>query len=316
MNIKYEEINYSTFGKCLKITSKLAEVIVTLEVGPRIISYRLLDGENIFFEDTQRLLYLNTVEMDEIFYKGATWYGLGGHRLWRSPESYSTYYPEEHPIKYDVTNDVFTFIQPVQEENEVELSIVLQFLNESDLKFEGTITNKSKDKKQIASWSLSMCKGPGLEIVKLPNNETGFLPQRSYSLWGFGAKNKDPRAFYGNDYFALRMELGNMNAYKVGMMINEGKILYLSGKNAYVKRFNRLDNEIYPDNNVNYETYTKHLFMELETLSPLKELQPNESVTQTEVWSLYKLVDKIPTSFDEQELGRLFEKYANKKGSI
>ena len=156
-----------------------------------------------------------------------------------------------------------------------------------------------------------MCKGPGLEIVKLPDNESGFNPQRYYSFWDFGAKNNDPRAYYGDKYFALRMEPGNLSPFKVGRKVNEGTLVYLTEDLAYVKKFDRLDDLPYPDNNVNYETYTKDLFMELETLSPLTELEPEQSVTQTEIWELIKFEDSIPTENNEIEFDRLFKKYAN-----
>lgn len=310
-NLTHTEINYKNFGKCLKITSPEAEVIVTLEIGPRIISYKLLNGENIFWEDIDRQSSLNNKNTDKMFFKGATWYGLGGHRLWRSPESFSTYFPENNSVEFQEKDGIYRFIQETQKYNDVQLTLTLSFLNETEIGFEGTITNKSEVVKTCASWSISMCEGPGLEIVKLPNDETGFNPQRVYSLWGFGAKNNDPRAYYGENYFALRMEPGNQDAYKVGMRVNAGKVLYLTGKNAFVKKFDLIENKQYPDNNVNYETYTKGLFMELEILSPLKNLSPNESVTHKEVWSLLKLEDKIPADFDEQELKRLFEKYTS-----
>ncbi|MBI9009977.1 MAG: hypothetical protein JEZ05_08090 [Tenericutes bacterium] len=310
MKIKQEEINYKNYGKCLKITSESAELIVTLDLGPRVISYRLLEGENIFSQDIEREQFLNTSEMDKIFYKGATWWGLGGHRLWRSPESYSTYYPDENPCEYKRTDDTFVFIQEKQIYNDIQLSIELSFVNEKDVKFVGTITNKSSINKTLSSWSLSMCKGPGLEIVKLPNDESGFNPQRYYSFWSFGAKNNDPRAYYGAEYFALRMEPGNQSPFKVGMRVNEGKILYLTEDIAYTKYFDRIEGLNYPDNNVNYETYTKDLFMELETLSPLTEILPNQSVSQTEIWSLQKFEDVIPSVNDEKEFDRLFKKYA------
>lgn len=313
MNIKQEEVNYKNFGKCLKITNNRVELVVTLDCGPRIISYRLINGENIFFEDTERLSFLNNSEMDKIFYKGATWHGLGGHRLWRAPETFNTYYPDNNPVEYKTEGSSYIFYQEKQEKNGIQLSIKLSFISETEIQFEGTVTNNSNEEKTLSSWSLSMCKGPGFEIVKLPDDETGFKPQRYYSFWGFGAKNNDPRAYYGDKYFALKMEPGNQKPFKVGMKVTDGKILYLTEDTAYIKKFERLDNCSYPDNNVNYETYTKDLFMELETLSPLTKLKPKDSVTQTEIWDLVKFEDEIPTEFDEEELDKLYEKYANKK---
>lgn len=309
MNINYKEISYLTFGNCLEISTDEIELIVTLDIGPRVISYKRHNGKNVFYQDPDKTFFVSNEETDSYFYKGAKWYGYGGHRLWRAPESYTTYYPDNEKVDYEVKDNTFRFLSKKQIYNEVEMEIILTIKESNLVEFEGVIHNKSNIDKQFSSWSLSMVKGPGLEIVKLPIDETGFTPQRIYTFWGFGAKSNDPRAFYGSDYFALKMEPGNTEPIKVGMRVIDNKIIYLSETNVFVKGFNRIDNEIYPDNNVNYETYTKDLFLELETLSPLKNVAPNQSISQKETWKLIELTDKIPNDFNEEVLDKLYKKY-------
>lgn len=312
MKVNYKEINYKKFGRCLKVFTSKLEAIVTLELGPRIISFKRIDGENIFWQDINEELFVNSETQDEAFFKGATWNAYGGHRLWVSPETYLTYYPDNNKVEYVIEDNSFTFIQEQQKHNELQLSINLRFLNEETLKFTGSVKNLSKTEKTLSAWSLSMCKGPGLEIVKLPEDDRLFTPQRYYSLWSFGASNNDPRAFYGDKFFSLRMEPKNPLAYKVGMRVNSGKILYLTGEDAFVKSIDRDDSKLYPDNNVNYETYTKDLFMELEVLSPLKTIKEDESQNIEEIWNIYKLEDKIPEENDEIKYDYLFNKYTKK----
>ena len=48
------ELNYKNFGKCVKLDNGMASIIVTVDVGPRIISYCLDGHENMLLEDVDR----------------------------------------------------------------------------------------------------------------------------------------------------------------------------------------------------------------------------------------------------------------------
>ena len=53
MAVKMEERQYPPFGKCLALSNESAELLVSLDFGPRILSYRLADGENILQPDAE-----------------------------------------------------------------------------------------------------------------------------------------------------------------------------------------------------------------------------------------------------------------------
>ncbi|MBD9061208.1 MAG: hypothetical protein EGR45_04205, partial [Ruminococcaceae bacterium] len=82
------ELNYKNFGKCVKLDNGTASIIVTVDVGPRIISYCLDGHENMLLEDVDREFKDDSPELREYFGEDKTWYIYGGHRLWSSPESY------------------------------------------------------------------------------------------------------------------------------------------------------------------------------------------------------------------------------------
>ena len=44
----------------------------------------------------------------------------------------------------------------------------------------------------------------------------------------------------------------------------------------------------YPDNNVSFETFMCDHMVEVESLSPLYEVAPNQTVSHTELWRLTK----------------------------
>ena len=72
---------YSSFAgweKNLKLSNSFAEVIVTLDVGPRIISYRPAKGRTVF-----KLVNDQAGKSGE-----EEWKIRGGHRLWTAPEDF------------------------------------------------------------------------------------------------------------------------------------------------------------------------------------------------------------------------------------
>jgi hypothetical protein len=57
----------------------------------------------------------------------------------------------------------------------------------------------------------------------------------------------------------------------------------------FTKRFEFRENAVYPDMNSNTELYTAGDFVEVETLSPLKTVTPNESIEHVEYWELEEI---------------------------
>jgi len=71
-----DNIPYGGWKNNLRVSNGDAELIATLDVGPRIISYRLMDGKNVFKEYP-----------DQLGHSGESdWMIRGGHRLWAGPE--------------------------------------------------------------------------------------------------------------------------------------------------------------------------------------------------------------------------------------
>src|SRR5262249_61656177 len=70
-----EKTDYQGWKNNLRLANGDVELIVTLDVGPRIISYRLADGKNVFKEYVRQLG--KSGEKD--------WQIRGGHRAWVGP---------------------------------------------------------------------------------------------------------------------------------------------------------------------------------------------------------------------------------------
>ena len=83
MAITHEIIeSYENYGRCVKISNRIIEAYVTIDVGPRIIRFAHCNGDNIFYNDIERKSNRSGEKYDEYYYESATWYIYGGHRLW------------------------------------------------------------------------------------------------------------------------------------------------------------------------------------------------------------------------------------------
>ena len=87
-----EVISFQGWAKNLRVSNGTAELIITLEVGPRILSYTEAGG-------------LNPLKIydDQVGTIGdAIWRNRGGHRLWLAPETRDvTYFPDNAPVAWE-----------------------------------------------------------------------------------------------------------------------------------------------------------------------------------------------------------------------
>lgn len=280
-----KEIRYKNYGRCLSIANGQAELIVTLDLGPRIISYRLFSGENVFWEDLERRLHQKGELMDKTFGAGSVWYLYGGHRLWTSPEYPTTYNPDNGPVEYTPTENGAVFsagIQPV---------LGLRFSMEVSLDGEGSgvrllhrIRNESDKPVELAPWALTVLAPGGVELLAMNTEDTGFLPNRRMTLWPY-TRLTDPRLCLMDRYITLNSEKGAPSPIKLGLDLKKGWAAYLNKGTLFVKRFTHIDGD-YPDGGCSFETYTNSDFLECETLGVLSRLAKGDTAEHEERWSL------------------------------
>ncbi len=99
----------------------------------------------------------------------------------------------------------------------------------------------------------------------------------------------------------LRQDVTMAAAQKVGLMTPEGWIAYAHADHLLIKRVAYLPDACYSDLGCCLETYTNADFLEVETLGPLVDLEPEASVDHTEVWFLF---DRVPMPTSEADVDR------------
>ena len=98
----------------LVLANNEVELLITLDVGPRIISYRHQGGLNVF----------KTFD-DQLGRSGeADWQIRGGHRLWIAPETTSSYFPDNQPVSFTLMDENHVCLRtPAEAESGIEKEI-------------------------------------------------------------------------------------------------------------------------------------------------------------------------------------------------
>jgi len=289
MNFNVRYIEYKNFGKCLAVDNGHIELYIMLDFGPRIIRFARANSDenaNMFFENGDRTVFHNDAKMDSAYGENSNWYIYGGHRLWISPEySPETYYPDNDPVQHFISDsNVIRLVPPVQRVNNLQFEIEIEFTADDDVKLTHKCTNCGDAVKNFSLWALSVMAPQTYEILPMPSNDMEFLWNRRMMLWPYTDMG-DSRVHWGKKYIGLQQDPNAVCPFKIG--INYTGVVYaFNHGNMFVKRTTVYENAVYPDCNVAFETYTNSNFLELETLSPLFDAAPNNTVAHTEHWSL------------------------------
>ncbi len=288
--VTVEKVEYRGWKNNLKIANGDAELIVTLDVGPRVISYRLADGKNVF------------KNYDEMMGKSgeSSWMIRGGHRLWAAPEDTTrTYALDNGPVSYKELGLGHVRFTPAPESAfglQKELDITLAPTG-SQVVVAHAITNVGKTETQLAVWSLSVMAPGGMEVIPLPpkrphpgdaknaRSAADFAPDLFLSVWPF-LDFKDPRWSFGSKFITLTQD-ATKGATKLGVAHKTGGVGYLNDGTLFVKRFGFTEGRHYPDHGVNFETFTNQDMLEMESLGPLTTLATGQSTGHVERWELF-----------------------------
>lgn len=293
---KVEKAEYKGWKNNVKLSNGTVELIATLDVGPRIIRYAPVGGDNVLKEYEDQLG--KSGESD--------WQIRGGHRLWHAPEHPKrTYFPDNARVELkELGGGAVRLIAPPETPYGVQKEI--------DLKLESTgskvtLTHRIKNigawPVELAPWSLTVMAPGGTEIIPLPKKVAhgeSLLPAQSLVLWSY-TDLKDPRFALGTKYITVRQDAKGQ-ATKIGVWHSEGWVAYLRAGLLFVKRFERQAGQHYPDFGCNFETFTNEDMLEVESLGPMISLAPGSSVEHREVWELHKGVAAIS---DEASIDRV-----------
>ncbi len=292
MNIREIE-NYKEFGKVVVLENKVIEAYVTVDVGPRIIRFGFIGGQNLMQDDRTLLGSLTDKKFEDYFGEGKAWENLGGHRIWLSPESYpETYYPDLDPVEYRIEPDgkTVSFYPPFETENSVFKELVLTLPEEEEATMLVTMrtTNVGLKPLRFSLWGLTVSAQNGTAIIPMNTDDTGLLSNRTIVAWPY-TNLGDARVKWMNKYVTLRQDPNGDGPFKLGFDLKGGKVHYLLNDEVFTKyHMTHHPDATYPDNGCSFEIYTNPNFIEIESLSPLCDVAPGSRSELTELWKLQK----------------------------
>ncbi len=297
--IKIYEAAYAGWQKCLFIENEVVQLVVTLEVGPRIIRYALQGEENMFRE--------NPTEIGTT--GGDSWKMYGGHRLWHAPEVMPrTYINDNFPVKYSVDGNSVTVTPEKEDYSRTQKEMVITLSeNSSKVTIEHRITNLNAWDVDLAVWCLTVCDNGGLEVLGEPEHFQQLLPNRRVSLWPYSRMN-DHRVYWGENYITLNSDpTFTDHPFKMGIDNHLGWAAVFNKGCVFIKRYPVEPEVEYPDFGVSFETYICDYMTECETLSPMMHLTPGSTGIHVEEWELFK--EERPDAKDEAAIKKIMDKY-------
>jgi hypothetical protein len=300
--VTVEKIDFKGWPNSYRMTNGELELVVTGDVGPRVIRLGFVGGQNVFKEHA-----------GEIGTSGEpTWRNRGGHRLWVGPEqppdSPVTYAVDNSPVQIRVKQGTIEATAPVEPGSRLQKQIVLKMADAGGgVEVLHRITNHNPWTVELAAWGLTVMAPGGTGVTGLPPRGTHpevLPPTNPLVIWAF-TDLSDRRWKFTKKYIILKQDRKQPSPQKIGLFNRDTFGAYFLRGELFVKQYEADPGRTYPDMGASYETFANGEALELETLGPLERLAPGESLTHVERWRLFR--DVTVTKWTDEELDRVLE---------
>lgn len=291
--MQIEKVRYGGWSNCYRLANDRVDLVLTADVGPRIIRFGFIGQANEFKEFEN--------EMGKT--GGDEWRSYGGHRLWHAPEAIPrSYAPDNSPVQVNLLRGGVHVIQPVEALTGIlkEMEIYLEEQS-AHVSVIHRLCNRGLWGVELAAWCLTVMDIGGTALFPLPPrgpHPENLLPTSSLAVWAY-TDLSDPRLILGRQYVLLKQDPNNSVPQKIGASVPDGWVAYSRNGHLFIKQFLYEQDAIYPDMGCSFESWTNHEFIELETLSPLTWLEPGDQIEYQEDWYLF---DNVPELEKEEDV--------------
>lgn len=289
--VEFKKVAFGGWPNCYQVSNGKVELVITGDVGPRIIRFGFVGGANQF------------CEVDDMLGKtgGDEWRIYGGHRFWYAPEDpVRTYLPDNSLIIVKDKGDFIQVTQPVEPQTGLQKQMDIR-MDATEAKVEVThrLINTGLFALETCPWALSVMAIGGVSILPLPprgSHPEDLLPVNNLVQWSYNDLS-DPRWTWGHEFILLRQDVNGL-PQKIGASTTEHWLAYVNGGTMFVKQYPEHEGAIYPDFGSQVELFSCDFMLELETLAPLDVIEPGEIAEHTEVWHLFADVPTVNSEAD------------------
>ena len=273
-----EIVPFGGWDRCARFVLGKAELLVTMDVGPRVIRFGLIDGPNELKEYADQMGKSG----------GDQYHTYGGHRLWIGPEDpVRTMQPDNDPVEHVTGGEWEVFrSKPDKFFMQKEIAVAIDKKRKA-VKLRHRVYNRGAYDVTFTPWTITVmeeggeCLFPHAPFQPHPQR---LLPVRPLVLWSY-TKLSDPRYTLGPGLIRLRHDKNGDNQ-KIGMPVEQGYAAYANHGNVFLKRFAFEEGAHYPDMGCNFETFTRRDMLEIESLGPLQTVKAGEFAEHSETWYL------------------------------
>jgi hypothetical protein len=261
----------------VRITNdKEDELVVLTGVGPRIISFRPEGGDNIF--------YVNEEDFSHPAGRDDPWRVFGGTRLWLSPETESSYSPDNDPCEVEILDRTVSVSSAPDPGTKIRKGMKISSDGEC-FTVTYSIKNEGTHLATAGLWAITCVQPIEGASILLPWGDGGpwnVKDMKYWRRWLQSVTDVTSAQWNPTNEFFIVNPTGEVG--KVGFANGRGFALYSVGNTAFIKYAEYIPTAHYPDGGCSFEVYTCERFYEIETLSPLYVLGPNEGRSHIERW--------------------------------
>lgn len=275
--------------KSLRLATAQAELVLPLEVGPRVVHCGLLGQPNLFA----------TQPSDQGGHGEPDWKIRGGHRLWHSPEHpVRTYVPDNSPVSAEPCADGrgVTLRQPSEAGTGMAKTLTVVALDDTTFRLTHHLHYEGLWPVTCAAWALTVLAHGGAAAIPLQPkgaHPRDLLPDYHLVPWTYTDFSLPCWKFH-REFLAIDVSRAD-RPQKIGLSNYPGWSAYWQPAGTFVKYSPVRVGAPHPDFGCAFETFCCDWMIELETLSPLVTLEPGQTITHIEYWGLFRDLPKPDT---------------------
>ena len=271
-----ERIIYRSWPDAYRCTMGDVQLTVVVSIGPRILSLRFNDGENLLHEDAA------DVRVGE-------WRLYGGHRFTTAPESPASYLPDNAPCLATEENGGLLIVQPNATDGLEKAMRVKAGPGGSGFELHHLLRNTGGLPWRGALWAITGFADAGRVVVpwgagtdQWRTQMVRYLVHAGVSYANATSRQWRPAA----DHFVIE-PAGQRG--KIGLYTDRGWLAWLRPDGTIVKHCpNVAPESACPDGGCNAEVFVGPDYVELETLGALTTLAAGQEVSHVERWHLLR----------------------------
>ena len=288
---KIGPVSYQGWTNAWRLANQEVEVIVVPEIG-RVMSFRFLQGENVFWED-------RSLEGRRGNWDGKEWINFGGDKTWPAPEAEwgrhtgrKEWMPppafDSLPVEARVEGRQLVLTSPVDPYYGVR-TVRRVSLFGSSLQIHTSYEKVSGEPFKMGIWVITQFKNP--VAVYLPV-ETNSIFTNGYFQFG-----NEPWPQLQRRGSVIEITRDRQTAHKMGG--DARQLLWVGAREMCLVSVSDNPGGEYPDRGARAEVYTNpdpKEYVELEMLGPLARLQPGQTITLRSHYQLLRRTQKDPAA--------------------